>query len=90
MQKAEGTLFEISQKNMLQDYVQIDTIVEQAHQLLLQAANRDGGLTGVPSGFHKLDEITAGWQASDLVIIAGRPAMGKTSFALSNCKKYCR
>jgi len=86
MQKAEGTLFEISQKNMLQDYVQIDTIVEQAHQLLLQAANRDGGLTGVPSGFHKLDEITAGWQASDLVIIAGRPAMGKTSFALSIAK----
>ncbi len=86
MQKAEGTLFEISQKNMLQDYVQIDTIVEQAHQLLLQAANREGGLTGVPSGFHKLDEITAGWQASDLVIIAGRPAMGKTSFALSIAK----
>ena len=86
MQKAEGTLFEISQKNMLQDYVQIDTIVDQAHQLLLQASNREGGLTGVPSGFRKLDEITAGWQPSDLVIIAGRPAMGKTSFALSIAK----
>ena len=86
MQKAEGALFEISQKNMLQDYVQIDTIVDQAHQLLLQASNREGGLTGVPSGFRKLDEITAGWQPSDLVIIAGRPAMGKTSFALSLAK----
>lgn len=86
MQKAEGTLFEISQKNMLQDYVQIDTIVDQAHQLLLQASNREGGLTGVPSGFRKLDDITAGWQPSDLVIIAGRPAMGKTSFALSIAK----
>lgn len=86
MQKAEGALFEISQKNMLQDYVQIDTIVDQAHQLLLQASNREGGLTGVPSGFRKLDEITAGWQPSDLVIIAGRPAMGKTSFALSIAK----
>lgn len=86
MQKAEGALFEISQKNMLQDYVQIDTIVNQAHQLLLQASNREGGLTGVPSGFRKLDEITAGWQPSDLVIIAGRPAMGKTSFALSIAK----
>lgn len=86
MQKAEGALFEISQKNMLQDYVQIDTIVNQAHQLLLQASNREGGLTGVPSGFRKLDDITAGWQPSDLVIIAGRPAMGKTSFALSIAK----
>ena len=86
MQKAEGALFEISQKNMLQDYVQIDTIVDQAHQLLLQASNREGGLTGVPSGVRKLDDITAGWQPSDLVIIAGRPAMGKTSFALSIAK----
>ena len=86
MQKAEGALFESSQKNMLQDYVQIDTIVDQAHQLLLQAANREGGLTGVPSGFRKLDDITAGWQPSDLIIIAGRPAMGKTSFALSIAK----
>jgi len=86
MQKAEGALFEISQKNMLQDYVQIDTVVEQAHRLLLKAANNKGGLTGVPSGFHDLDKITAGWQASDLVIIAGRPAMGKTSFALSIAK----
>ena len=86
MQKAEGALFEISQKNMLQDYVQIDSVVEQAHQLLLKAANNKGSLTGVPSGFHDLDKITAGWQASDLVIIAGRPAMGKTSFALSIAK----
>ena len=52
MQKAEGALFEISQKNMLQDYVQIDSVVEQAHQLLLKAANNKGSLTGVPSGFH--------------------------------------
>ena len=50
MQKAEGALFEISQKNMLQDYVQIDSVVEQAHQLLLKAANNKGSLTGVPSG----------------------------------------
>ena len=57
---------------MLQDYVQIDTIVEQAHQLLLKAAGSKDKLTGVPSGFHDLDKITAGWQASDLVIIAGR------------------
>lgn len=85
MQKAEGKLFEISQKNMTQDFVQIDTIVNQAENLLKQASNTKG-LTGVPSGYHALDSITAGWQPSDLIIIAGRPAMGKTSFALSIAK----
>lgn len=85
MQKAEGKLFEISQKNMSQDYQQIDPILDEAHKILVQASNTKG-LTGVPSGYHDLDRITAGWQPSDLVIIAGRPAMGKTSFALSIAK----
>ena len=88
MQRAEGSLFELSQKNMAQEYTQIDPIVQQAHELLLKAANNkdSGGLTGVSTGYHDLDKITAGWQPSDLVIIAGRPAMGKTSFALSLAK----
>ena len=88
MQKAEGSLFELSQKNMAQEYTQIAPIVKQAHELLLKAANNqeNGGLTGISTGFTKLDKITAGWQPSDLVIIAGRPAMGKTSFALSLAK----
>ena len=88
MQKAEGSLFELSQKNMAQEYTQIDPIVKQAHELLLKAANNQesGGLTGISTGFTQLDKITAGWQPSDLVIIAGRPAMGKTSFALSLAK----
>lgn len=86
LQRAQGTLFELSQRNMLQDYQQIDPIVAKAHEILLKASSNKGGLTGVPSGFTKLDEVTAGWQSSDLVIIAGRPAMGKTSFALSIAK----
>ena len=86
MQKAEGKLFEISQKNMRQDYTQIEPVVLQAKELLLKAAGNDGGMTGIPTGYYKLDEITSGWQASDLVIVAGRPAMGKTSFALSLAK----
>jgi replicative DNA helicase len=85
MQEAEGSLFELSQKNMRQDYTQIDPIVKQAMQILQTAATQTG-LTGIPSGFTKLDETTSGWQQSDLVIIAGRPAMGKTSFALSIAK----
>ncbi len=85
MQKAEGRLFEISQTNMAQDYQQIDPIVDEA-QRILREASKTSGLTGVASGFTELDKITAGWQPSDLVIIAGRPAMGKTSFALSIAK----
>jgi replicative DNA helicase len=83
MQEAEGSLFELSQKNMRQDYTQIAPVVLQAKDLLLKASQNDGGMTGVPTGYYKLDEITSGWQASDLIILAGRPAMGKTSYALS-------
>ena len=86
MQEAEGKLFELSQKNMRQDYTQIDPVVKQAVAIMQKAASNTGGLTGVPSGFTKLDDITSGWQKSDLIIIAGRPAMGKTSFALSIAK----
>lgn len=86
MQEAEGTLFEISQKTMKQDYVQIDPVVKQARMLIEKAASNTGGITGVSTGYTELDKITAGWQESDLIIIAGRPAMGKTSFALSLAK----
>ena len=86
MQEAEGQLFELSQKNMKNDYTQIDPVLEEAVKILQQSAQNAGGLTGIPSGYTKLDDITSGWQKSDLVIIAGRPAMGKTSFALSIAK----
>ena len=86
MQHAEGALFELSQKNMKKDYTQIDPVIKNALDVLNKAAANTSGLTGVPTGYHKLDEITSGWQASDLVISAGRPAMGKTSFALSMAK----
>ncbi len=86
MQEAEGSLFELSQKNMKKDYTQIDPVIKSAIDVIQKAAENKDGLTGVPTGYHKLDDITSGWQASDLVIVAGRPAMGKTSFALSMAK----
>ena len=86
MQETESSLFELSQKNMKQDYTQIAPVVKEAERILQKASSNSGGLTGIPSGFTKLDEVTSGWQPSDLVIIAGRPAMGKTSFALSIAK----
>ena len=86
MQEAEGSLFELGQRNMKKDYTQIDPVIKNAIEVIQKAFATNGGLTGVPTGYHKLDDITSGWQASDLVIIAGRPAMGKTSFALSMAK----
>jgi replicative DNA helicase len=86
MQEAEGSLFELSQRNMKKDYTAIDPVISQALKVIQAAAANTDGLTGVSTGYYKLDDITSGWQASDLVIIAGRPAMGKTSFALSMAK----
>jgi replicative DNA helicase len=86
MQHAEGSLFELSQKNMKKDYTQIDPVIANAIEVINKAHANTSGLTGVPTGYNKLDDMTSGWQASDLVIIAGRPAMGKTSFALSMAK----
>ena len=86
IQEAEGALFELSQKNMKQDYTQIDPVVKKAYEILQKAAAQSGGLTGIPTGLDDLDAVTSGWQPSDLVIIAGRPAMGKTSYALSVAK----
>lgn len=86
MQEAEGRLFEISQRNLKKDYTQINPIIDEAYELLKKAAARADGLSGLESGFHALDKVTAGWQNSDLVIIAARPAMGKTAFVLSMAK----
>ena len=86
MQEAEGKLFEISQQNMKKDYTQIDPVIEDAYELLRKAAARTDGLSGLESGFHGLDKMTSGWQNSDLIIIAARPAMGKTAFVLSMAK----
>ena len=86
MQNAEAELFKISQQNLRKDYVQIRPVVEQAVELLKKAAAKQSGLTGLASGYYDLDKITSGWQKSDLIIIAARPAMGKTAFVLSMAK----
>ena len=86
MQEAEGRLFEISQQNMKKDYTQINPVIAEAYQLIQKAAARTDGLSGLESGFTKLDKMTSGWQNSDLIIIAARPAMGKTAFVLSMAK----
>lgn len=86
MQMAEGRLFELSKTNMKKDFTQINPVIDEAYKLLQKAAARTDGLSGLSSGFEALDKMTSGWQNSDLVIIAARPAMGKTAFVLSMAK----
>src|ERR1035437_1025836 len=85
MQEAEGMLFEVSQRNLKKDVTQINPVIEEAISRM-QAAQKKEGASRVATGFHSLDKITSGWQRSDLIIIAARPAMGKTAFVLSMAK----
>ena len=87
MQEAEGKLFELSQSNMKKDYTQINPVIKEAYDMLQRAAARTDGLSGLSSGFDRLDKMTSGWQNSDLIIIAARPAMGKTAFVISMIRK---
>ena len=80
---AEKNLFEIAQNNLRRDSRKMDDILRESLDTLEKLKDKVDGLTGVPSGFTALDKITSGWQPSDLVIIAARPAMGKTAFVLS-------
>ncbi len=86
LQEAEGKLFEISQRNVKKDVTQIDPVINDAVKQMQLSANRASGLSGLESGFHELDKMTSGWQNSDLIIIAARPAMGKTALVLSMAK----
>ena len=87
LQEAEGALFEISQTQLKREVTQIDPVLNQAMMQMQAASNRTGGVSGLASGYPDIDRITSGWQNSDLVIIAARPAMGKTAFVLSMAKK---
>ncbi len=83
MQTAEGRLFELSKTNMKKDFTQINPVLDEAIELVTKASKQTDGLSGLSSGYDDLDKYTSGWQNSDLVIIAARPAMGKTAFVLS-------
>lgn len=80
---AESQLFEVAMGNIKKETQKIDSVIDQALKRIEDLSNRPEGFSGVPSGFTKLDRITSGWQPSDLIIIAARPSMGKTAFALT-------
>ena len=76
-------LFKVAEGNIRKSYDTMKDLVYQASKEIEIAMNRDDGVSGIPSGFTDLDKVTAGWQKSDMVVIAARPGMGKTAFVLS-------
>lgn len=83
LDRAESGLFGVTEGNIRKNYDSMSTLIRSAIKQIEQAKGHEGNVIGVPSGFTELDRITSGWQPSDLVILAARPAMGKTAFALS-------
>jgi len=80
---SEQQLFDIAEGNIKKETVKLSKLIQEAINQIEEASKREDKLSGVPSGFTKLDRITSGWQKSDLIIIAARPSMGKTAFVLS-------
>jgi replicative DNA helicase len=80
---SENALFQIAEGNIKREVAPINVVIKEAIREIEEAGKREDALVGTPSGFTKLDRLTSGWQKSELVIIAARPSMGKTAFALS-------
>lgn len=80
---AQGQMFELSSKSERKGFVPLKDLATTTFQTIQEAYQRGEDLTGVPTGYPDLNKITGGFQPSDLIILAGRPAMGKTSLALN-------
>jgi replicative DNA helicase len=80
---AEGKLFEITNNHLRRNFDKIDSVLVKTIQRIEDMRNRQEDITGVPTGFPSLDKITYGWQPTDLIILAARPSVGKTAFALN-------
>ena len=83
LDQAEQKLYEVTQNNLKRSTETAGDLVYKAVKKIEELSNKTDGFSGVPSGFTKLDELTSGWQASDLIIVAARPGMGKTALTLS-------
>jgi replicative DNA helicase len=83
MDDAEGKIFEITNNFLKTDYQEMSSALAQAINRIDELRTRTEDISGVPSGFPSLDRVTFGWQNTDLIILAARPAVGKTAFALN-------
>jgi len=86
IEEAESSIFEISQNRDKKGFQIISDILQVAYEKIVQLHEDPTALTGIPSGFDALDALTNGLQRSDLILIAARPSMGKTAFALNLCQ----
>ncbi len=86
LSKAEQDLFSVTEGSLRKSYDKMSVLISNAISSIEELKDKEDGLSGVPSGFSKLDRVTSGWQRSDLVIVAARPGMGKTAFALTMCR----
>ncbi len=80
---AEKRIFAVTQRRLDQDFSELSSLLMETLDKVEQRRKQKGSVTGVPSGFHLLDSVTSGFQPSDLIILAARPSVGKTSFALN-------
>lgn len=80
---AENELFKVTSSHFRRDFQKLDKALVKAMKRMDEMMNRKNDLTGVPTGYPDLDKITGGWQETDLIIIAARPSVGKTAFALN-------
>ena len=83
LDEAESKLFEITNNHLRKNFDTIDTVLVKTIQRIEDMRNRQEDITGVPTGFPSLDRITYGWQSTDLIVLAARPSVGKTAFALN-------
>lgn len=83
LDSAESEVFRISDSQLRKTATSMNEVLKETLARLEAIHGQTGGITGVPSGFTRLDEMTGGWQNSDLIIVAARPSMGKTAFALA-------
>jgi replicative DNA helicase len=83
LDRSEKELLTVGEKNFHTDYTDMHSLIREAIHEIESAKNQESGVSGVPSGFTALDRVTSGWQKSNLLILAARPAMGKTAFALT-------
>ncbi|PSQ84797.1 MAG: replicative DNA helicase [Bacteroidetes bacterium QS_3_64_15] len=86
LDEAESKIFRISDNQLRKAAAPMNEVVKDTLERLETIHDQDTGITGVPSGFPKLDDLTSGWQDSDLIIIAARPSMGKTAFSLASAQ----
>ncbi len=80
---AEQSIFDIAEESISEGFFSMESVIKSSFKRLESVAEQEGFITGVPSGFRDFDRLTTGLQPSDLIIIAGRPSMGKTALALN-------